>query len=146
MDIEKIIKLEKKRQNETINLIASENLPSAKTLRILGSIFNNKYAEGYPSKRYYNGNKNVDIIENECKKNALDLFKLSSSKWDVNVQSYSGSIANLSIYSALVPFGEKIMGMTLDSGGHLTHCQKLTLSCCQSKIVTNTQFAHLMSV
>lgn len=112
---------EEKRQKETINLIASENFVSDAVLEALGSVFVNKYSEGYPDKRYYGGNSVVDKLEKLCQKRALKLFKLSSQNWSINVQPYSGSPANLAVYFALVPLGAKIMGMRLDMGGHLTH-------------------------
>jgi glycine hydroxymethyltransferase len=126
--IENLIKKEEKRQRKTINLIASENFVSQDVLVALGSVFVNKYAEGYPGKRYYGGNEIVDKIEEICKNRALKLFKLSPAKWHVNVQPYSGSPANLAIYSALVSFGKKIMGMSLEMGGHLTHGQKVSIT------------------
>jgi len=126
--VEKLIKLEEKRQNNTLDLIASENIVSQDVLKALGSVFTNKYAEGYPKARYYGGNDNIDKLEILAKTRALKLFKLNSKNWDVNVQSYSGSPANLAVYSALVPFGKKIMGMRLDMGGHLTHGHKVSLT------------------
>lgn len=119
--IEKLIKEEVKRQKGVINLIASENYVSKDVLKTLGSELTNKYAEGYPGRRYYGGNEIIDQVENLCIERALKLFKLDSKKWHVNVQALSGSPANFAIYSALVPVGEKIMGMKLSSGGHLTH-------------------------
>lgn len=127
-EIERLIKLEEKRQKEKINLIASENFVSKDVREALGSVFVNKYAEGYPHKRYYGGNEFVDRVEELCKKRALKLFKLSSDKWHVNVQSYSGSPANLAVYLALIPMGGKIMGMDLAMGGHLTHGHKVSAS------------------
>lgn len=121
IQIQKLIKLEKKRQAETINLIASENYVSADVLAALGSVLTNKYSEGYPGRRFYGGNEVIDNVENLCKERALKLFKLNPDKWHTNVQPYSGSPANLAVYSALVPLGGKIMGMKLDMGGHLTH-------------------------
>lgn len=119
--IESLIKSEVKRQKSVINLIASENYVSKDVLTALGSILNNKYAEGYPGKRYYYGNTIIDKVENLCIERALKVFKLKSTEWHVNVQPLSGSPANFAIYSALVPIGGKIMGMKLSSGGHLTH-------------------------
>ena len=127
-EIEKLIKLEEKKQKTKINLIASENFVSKDVREALGSVFVNKYAEGYPGKRYYGGNEFSDKLEELCKKRALKLFKLSPNKWSVNVQPYSGSPANLAVYLALVPFGEKIMGMDLAMGGHLTHGHKVSAS------------------
>ncbi len=120
-EIEKLIKEEEKRQKGVINLIASENYVSDDVLKALGSKLTNKYAEGYPGKRYYGGNSVVDKIEDLCIKRALQAFKLSSKDWNVNVQPLSGSPANLAVYLALVSQGGKIMGMSLAHGGHLTH-------------------------
>ena len=125
-EIEWLIRLEEKRQRGVINLIASENYVSKDVLRALGSVFTNKYAEGYPAKRYYGGNEVIDRVENLAKERALKLFKLSNKKWGVNVQPYSGSPANLAVYLALVPIGAKIMGMSLSMGGHLTHGHKVS--------------------
>jgi glycine hydroxymethyltransferase len=119
--IEKLIKAEEKRQKKVINLIASENYVSDDVLKALGSKLTNKYAEGYPGRRYYGGNIIIDKVENLCKERALKLFKLKPEEWHVNVQLLSGSPANFALYSALVPIGGKIMGMKLSSGGHLTH-------------------------
>jgi glycine hydroxymethyltransferase len=124
--IKKYIQDEKKRQKKVINLIASENYVSKDVLTALGSEFTNKYAEGYPGKRYYGGNEIVDKVESLCMERALSLFDLDSSKWGVNVQALSGSPANLAVYVALVPAGGKIMGMSLDQGGHLTHGHKVS--------------------
>lgn len=125
--IEKLIKREQKRQKSVINLIASENYVSGDVLRALGSELNNKYAEGYSKLRYYGGNEVVDEVENLCKERALKLFKLSPKNWSVNVQALSGSPANLAVYLALVPLNSgKIMGMSLDHGGHLTHGHKVS--------------------
>jgi glycine hydroxymethyltransferase len=123
-----LIKRETRRQNETLDLIPSENFASPEVLKILGSPLSNKYAEGYPDARYYGGNVFTDQVENLCKKRALKLFKLSRAKWSVNVQPYSGSPANLAVYIALVPLGEKIMGLELNMGGHLTHGYKVSFT------------------
>ena len=122
--IEKLIKAEKARQKKVINLIASENIVSDDVLKALGSELTNKYAEGYPNKRYYGGQTYTDQLEELTKARALKLFKLSADKWHVNVQPLSGSPANFAVYTALVPQGGKIMGMSLDNGGHLTHGHK----------------------
>ncbi len=124
----KIIRAERARQKKTINLIASENYVSSDVREALGSELTNKYAEGYPGLRYYAGNAHSDEIENLCKQRALKLFHLDKKKWAVNVQPLSGSPANLAVYAALVPFGETIMGMALDQGGHLTHGSKASLA------------------
>ncbi len=126
--IEKLIKAEEKRQKEVINLIASENYVSKDVLEALGSVFTNKYAEGYADARYYGGNEIVDELEKLCIDWALKLFKLSSRKWAVNVQPLSGSPANLAVYLALVSPNGKIMGMELSHGGHLTHGHKVSAS------------------
>ncbi|MEK7629925.1 MAG: serine hydroxymethyltransferase [Patescibacteria group bacterium] len=130
--IAKLIKLEEKRQKETINLIASENYVSADVREALGSVFTNKYAEGKSRLRYYGGNAVVDELEDLVKNRALKLFGLNKNPatagWVVNVQALSGSPANLAVYHALVPLGEKIMGMSLDMGGHLTHGHKASVT------------------
>ncbi len=126
--IEKLIKAEEKRQKKVINLIPSENYVSKDVLTALGSIFDNKYAEGYPFARYYGGQVNVDKLETLCQERALKLFKLKPDLWHVNVQPLSGSPANLSVYLALAPRGGKIMGLPLSSGGHLTHGQKVSIT------------------
>ncbi len=126
--IKNLIESEKKRQRKVINLIASENYVSKDVLEALGSEFTNKYAEGYSKLRYYGGNENVDKLEDLCKKRALKLFDLKPEEWNVNVQALSGSPANLAVYLALVPVGGKIMGMSLDQGGHLTHGHKVSAS------------------
>ncbi|MEI6238698.1 MAG: serine hydroxymethyltransferase [bacterium] len=133
--IKKLIEAEKKRQKKVINLIASENYVSKDVLEALGSELTNKYAEGYPRKRYYGGNENIDKIEELCRKRALELFDLAedsagqqAGKWHVNVQPLSGSPANVAVYLALVPPGGKIMGMSLDQGGHLTHGHKVSIT------------------
>jgi glycine hydroxymethyltransferase len=119
--VAKILAAEDRRQNETLDLIPSENITSREVLHALGSSFSNKYAEGYPHARYYGGNEYADEIEILCRERALEAFRLQKSKWHVNVQPYSGSPANLAVYLGLVPPGEKIMGLELAMGGHLTH-------------------------
>ena len=116
-----ILKKETHRQLTSLELIASENFTSKAVLQANGNIFTNKYSEGYPGKRYYGGNQYVDELELLCKQRALDAFSLDPSVWDVNVQSYSGSTANFSVYTALLQPGDRIMGLDLPSGGHLTH-------------------------
>ncbi len=124
--IKKLISAEKKRQKKVVNLIASENYVSKGVLEALGSELTNKYAEGYPGKRYYGGNDIVDKLERLCQERALALFGLDGGEWHVNVQPLSGSPANLAVYTALVAPGSKIMGMSLDHGGHLTHGHKVS--------------------
>lgn len=118
--LENLIRSEIKRQAETLNLIPSENIVSVEVLKALGSPLTNKYSEGYPSKRYYGGNKIIDEIELLAQARAREIFGLNDN-WHVNVQPYSGSPANIAIYCALLNLGEKIMGMSLYAGGHLTH-------------------------
>lgn len=123
-----LIKKEERRERAVINLIASENEVSADVCAALGSVFTNKYAEGYPGRRYYGGNAVVDALERLTQKRALKLFKLSPKKWAVNVQPLSGSPANMAVYAALVPPGGKIMGMMLAHGGHLTHGHSVSVT------------------
>ncbi len=122
--ISSILDLEKKRQIEGIELIASENYVSESVLESIGSILTNKYSEGYPGKRYYCGNQYIDEIENEAIARAKELFGAEH----VNVQPYSGSPANHAVYMALVNPGDTVMGMALDAGGHLTHGYKISFS------------------
>ncbi|MES1920556.1 Serine hydroxymethyltransferase, cytosolic [Bonamia ostreae] len=112
-----LIRDEEKRQTETLNLIASENFASSAVLETLGSCLTNKYSEGYPGARYYGGNHFIDKIETVCQKRALETFNLDPKEWGVNVQSYSGSIANLAIFSAILEPHEKVMGLDLSCGG-----------------------------
>jgi glycine hydroxymethyltransferase len=126
--IEGLIKNETKRQKNVINLIPSENYVSQDVLTALGSILDNKYAEGYPHARYYGGQRYIDELEILCQDRALKLFKLKKDLWHVNVQPLSGSPANLAVYLALVQKGGKVMGLPLSSGGHLTHGQKVSIT------------------
>merc|ERR1712099_98152 len=112
---------EKKRQVLGIELIASENFTSKAVLEGLGSCMTNKYSEGLPGARYYGGNEYVDQVENICRARALKAFGLSEDKWGVNVQPYSGSPANFAVYTALLNPHDRVMGLDLPSGGHLTH-------------------------
>ena len=125
-EIKNLLKAEKTRQKKVVNLIASENYVSGDVLAALGSELTNKYAEGYPGKRYYGGNEVADKVESLCIERALKLFELSPEKWHVNVQPLSGSPANLAVFLGLVPKDGKIMGMSLAHGGHLTHGQKVS--------------------
>jgi glycine hydroxymethyltransferase len=120
-EIAKLIDTEAKYENETIDLIPSENYCSPEVREATGSILTNKYSEGYPGARYYAGQVNIDQIEEIAKKRALKMFSLDSNKWHANVQPYSGSPANLAVYSSVLKPGDKIMGMKLDQGGHITH-------------------------
>lgn len=120
-----LIKLEEKRQQETLMLIPSENYASSAVLSAQCSVLNNKYSEGYPGKRYYQGNKYIDEIENLAIERAKELFGVGFA----NVQPYSGSPANAAAIMAMVEPGEKIMGLKLSGGGHLTHGHpKITFS------------------
>jgi len=123
-EIRRIIKLEKKRQNDNLELIASENYASKEVRMAAGSILTNKYAEGYPKKRYYGGCEYVDGVENFAKSR---LKKLFNAKY-VNVQPHSGSQANMASYRALIEKGDKVLGLALTDGGHLTHGHPLSFS------------------
>ena len=115
---------EAERQEDHIELIASENYASKRILEAQGSIMTNKYAEGYPAKRYYGGCENVDIAENLAIERAKELFKADYA----NVQPHSGSSANAAAYLALLEPNDTILGMSLDHGGHLTHGSKVNFS------------------
>ena len=121
LEVSKIIKNEFERQKYGLELIASENFTSQNVLDALGSVMTNKYSEGQPGKRYYGGNKYIDEMEILCKKRALELYKLDPNEWSVNVQPYSGSPANFAVYTGLLNPHDRIMGLDLPSGGHLTH-------------------------
>lgn len=120
-EISNILSKETNRQLISLELIASENFTSKSVLQANGTIFTNKYSEGYPHKRYYGGNEYIDELEELCQERALEAFHLNKEKWGVNVQSYSGSTANFSVYTGLLKPGQRIMGLDLPSGGHLTH-------------------------
>ena len=116
-----IIQKEYNRQRNGIELIASENFTSPSVLECLGSILTNKYSEGLPGRRYYGGNEFIDEIENCCRDRALETFNLKQEEWGVNVQPYSGSIANIACYLGFLKLHDRIMGLDLPSGGHLSH-------------------------
>lgn len=116
-----LIQEEKRRQFSGLELIASENFTSRSVMEANGSCLTNKYSEGLPGARYYGGNEFVDQVENLCIKRALECFNLSSEEWGVNVQPYSGSTANFSALTALLKPHDRLMGLDLPSGGHLTH-------------------------
>src|SRR3989344_4456872 len=116
-----ILKKEEKRQKEVINLIPSENFVSDDVLRVLGSVFTNKYAEGTPHHRYYAGNQFIDELEDEVVNLVHQAFKVSKDEYRVNVQPYSGSIANIAAYFGVLNVGDKVLSMSLEHGGHLTH-------------------------
>ena len=117
IDISRLLKLEARRQKETINLIAAENYASRAVLEAQGSMLTNKYAEGYPQRRYYAGCPNIDAIENLAIERAKKLFNAEHA----NVQPHSGSQANMAVYFAFLEPGDTVMGMSLSHGGHLTH-------------------------
>ena len=123
-DLWKALKEESIRQEEHLELIASENYASKRVLEAQGSILTNKYAEGYPSKRYYGGCENVDIAEDLAISRAKKLFKADYA----NVQPHSGSSANSAAFLALLEPNDNILGMSLDHGGHLTHGSKVNFS------------------
>lgn len=118
------ISKEEQRQQETIELIASENIVSKAVREAQGSVLTNKYAEGYPGKRYYGGCQYIDQVEQL----AIDYAKKLFNAQDVNVQPHSGSQANMAVYQALLKPGDKILGMGMDAGGHLTHGSKVNFS------------------
>jgi glycine hydroxymethyltransferase len=119
-----LIKQEEQRQHDTIRLIPSENYVSSAVLEATGSILTNKYSEGYPRKRYYEGQQFVDEIEILARKRAKALFGAEHA----NVQPYSGSPANMAVYMAVLQPGDKVMGLSLDQGGHLTHGSRVSFS------------------
>src|SRR5690349_13632630 len=116
-EITELISAEERRQRDKIRLIASENYVSVAVLAASGSVLTNKYSEGYPGKRYYEGQQFIDRVEQLCIERAKSLFGADHA----NVQPYSGSPANLAVYLAFVKPGETVMGMALPAGGHLTH-------------------------
>ena len=124
LEVFEIINKEATRQENNIELIASENYVSSDVLDAVGSILTNKYAEGYPHRRYYGGCEFVDEIEELAKERAKKLFNVKY----VNVQPHSGSQANMAAYRALLNKGDKILAMALEHGGHLTHGHKLSFS------------------
>ena len=130
--IETAIKDELNRQRNNIELIASENFVSNDVLKAQGSILTNKYAEGYPNKRYYGGCKYVDVVETEAIENAKKVFNAKFA----NVQPHSGSSANMAVYRALLNHGDKVLGMNLSHGGHLTHGHSINFSGIDYEIIS----------
>jgi glycine hydroxymethyltransferase len=123
-EVSRVLYMEGKRQRETINLIASENYVSRAVLEAEGSFLTNKYAEGYPQKRYYGGCENMDIVEGLAIQRAKELFRAEHA----NVQPHSGAQANMAAYYALLDYGDTVLGMSLAHGGHLTHGDKASFS------------------
>jgi glycine hydroxymethyltransferase len=123
-EISRAIDMEGKRQRETINLIASENYTSRAVLEAQGSFLTNKYAEGYPHRRYYAGCENMDTVESLAIQRAEELFHAEHA----NVQAHSGAQANMATYYALLSYGDTVVGMSLAHGGHLTHGDKVSFS------------------
>ncbi len=123
-DVADAIAGELKREQDGLEMIPSENYASKEVLEALGSVMTNKYSEGYPGKRYYGGQEFVDVVERLAIERAKKLFGAEH----VNVQPYSGSPANMEIYFALLKFGDKVMGLKLDHGGHLTHGHPVNFS------------------
>ncbi|MBR4693971.1 MAG: serine hydroxymethyltransferase [Bacilli bacterium] len=130
--LKKALRLEKKRQSENIELIASENYVSNDVLKLQGSILTNKYAEGYSGKRYYGGCEYIDMFETKAIEYVTKLFGCNYA----NVQPHSGSSANMAVYRALLNHGDKVLGMDLSNGGHLTHGYKLNFSGVDYEIVS----------
>ena len=118
------MELELKRQRDHLELIASENFVSEAVMAAMGSHLTNKYAEGYPGKRYYGGCQCVDIVENLARERACELFGAEHA----NVQPHSGAQANLAVYFALLNYGDTVLGMNLSHGGHLTHGSPVNMS------------------
>ena len=116
-EVERLIRQEQERQATSLQLIASENFASPAVMNATGSVFTNKYSEGYPRRRYYGGNAHVDVVEQL----AIDRVKQLFGAEHANVQPHSGSQANAAVYMALLDLGDTVMGMSLDHGGHLTH-------------------------
>ena len=116
-----LIKKEENRQRVGLELVASENYTSRAVMECLGSCLTNKYSEGNVGARYYGGNEYIDKIEQLCIDRAMKVYGLDEKVWGINVQPYSGSPANLGVLMGLLSPGDKIMGLDLPSGGHLTH-------------------------
>ena len=123
-DVAAAMRDELKRQQRNIELIASENIVSPAVMAAMGSVLTNKYAEGYPGKRYYGGCQYVDVVEDIARKRACELFGAEFA----NVQPHSGAQANTAVYFAMLQPGDTVMGMTLSEGGHLTHGSPVNLS------------------
>ena len=116
-----LISSEQTRQSGGLELIASENFTSRAVMQALSTCLTNKYSEGLPGKRYYGGNEFIDQVERLCQRRCMEAFRLSADEWGVNVQPYSGSTANFAVYVGLLQPHDRVMGLDLPSGGHLTH-------------------------
>ncbi len=116
-EVAALLRAEAQRQSTTLQLIASENFTSPAVLAASGSVLTNKYAEGYPGRRYYGGNQVVDEVEDLARRRATALFGAEHA----NVQPHAGAVANLAVYQALLEPGDTVLAMRLDQGGHLTH-------------------------
>lgn len=126
--INSLIKSEIKRQQESLIMIPSENYASPAVLSAMGSALSNKYSEGYPGKRYYTGNQYIDQVESLARDLALQIFSLNPKAWHANVQPHSGSSANMAVYLGMLKAGDKILGMDLGAGGHLSHGSPVNFS------------------
>lgn len=138
-EIYKILKSEEEKQQKKLSMIASENFTSQAIREVVGSVFMNKYSEGYPNARYYEGNYNIDDLESLAIERAKKAFNLPED-WDVNVQALSGSPANLAVYLGLLNPGDKVMGMYLPDGGHLSHGWSYTPSSKEQPASNNEHF------
>ena len=123
-EIARVVQKEVDRQNNGLELIASENFVSAAVLKVMGSVLTNKYAEGYPGRRYYGGCEHVDVAEELAIERAKNLFQAEHA----NVQPHSGAQANMAVYFAHLKPGDTVLGMNLAHGGHLTHGHPLNFS------------------
>ena len=123
-EVGEAVELEANRQRRNLELIASENIVSEAVMAAMGTVLTNKYAEGYPGKRYYGGCEDVDIVENIAIERAKKLFGCDYA----NVQPHSGAQANMAVFFAMVEPGDTVMGMNLDHGGHLTHGSPVNMS------------------
>ena len=123
-ELGRMIEAEYKRQARNIELIASENIVSEAVMAAMGSVLTNKYAEGYPGKRYYGGCEKVDLVEDLARERACQLFGSNFA----NVQPHCGANANLGAYEALIELGDTVLGMSLAEGGHLTHGSPVNFS------------------
>ncbi len=123
-EVSEAMGVELKRQRQNIELIASENIVSPAVMAAMGSVLTNKYAEGYPGKRYYGGCYAVDVVEDIARKRACELFNADHA----NVQPHSGAQANMTVYFAMLELGDTVMGMNLAEGGHLTHGSPVNMS------------------